>query len=101
MFARQLRFGRIPGIGAVAICALAAGWTAGQRSLFVAGHREKSSSLPLAPERDSRGPASPNDETRSNEADLAKLHHDSHEECFIANSVLTEVVVEPTLTSGA
>src|ERR1700730_13481061 len=72
MRTRQFRFGRIPGIGAVAICALAAGWTAGQRSLFVAGHREKSSSLPLAPERDSRGPASPNDETRSSEGDLAK-----------------------------
>src|ERR1700694_5091108 len=68
----QFRFGRIPGIGAVAICALAAGWTAGQRSLFVAGHREKASSLPLAPERDSKGPASPNDETRSSAGDLAK-----------------------------
>jgi organic hydroperoxide reductase OsmC/OhrA len=38
---------------------------------------------------------------RPSEADLHKLHHDAHEECFIANSVLTEVVVEPTLTSGA
>src|SRR5580700_2429894 len=72
MRTRQFRFGRIPGIGAVAICALAAGWTAGQRSLFVAGHREKSSSLTLAPDRDSSGPASPNDETRSSEGDLAK-----------------------------
>jgi organic hydroperoxide reductase OsmC/OhrA len=36
-----------------------------------------------------------------NEADLAKLHHDAHEKCFIANSVLTEVVVEPALTSAA
>jgi organic hydroperoxide reductase OsmC/OhrA len=27
--------------------------------------------------------------------DLAKLHHDAHEGCFIANSVKTEVVVEP------
>jgi soluble lytic murein transglycosylase len=60
MLARQFRFGRIPGLGAVAICALAAGWTAGQRSLFVASHREKPSSFspPLAPERDSKGPAS-------------------------------------------
>src|ERR1700736_4683537 len=67
MLARQLRFGRIPGIGAVAICALAAGWTAGQRSLFVAGYREEPSSisLPLAPERDSKGTAPANDETRS------------------------------------
>ena len=27
--------------------------------------------------------------------DLAKLHHDAHEGCFIANSVKTEVAVEP------
>ncbi|MGH6851793.1 MAG: lytic transglycosylase domain-containing protein, partial [Methylocella sp.] len=74
MLARQFRFGRIPGIGAVAICALAAGWTAGQRSLFVASHREKPSSIspPLAPERDSKGPTSPNDATRSSADDLAK-----------------------------
>ncbi len=29
------------------------------------------------------------------EAELAQLHHHAHEECYIANSVLTEVVVEP------
>jgi organic hydroperoxide reductase OsmC/OhrA len=28
-------------------------------------------------------------------ADLDQLHHRAHEECYIANSVLTEVVVEP------
>jgi organic hydroperoxide reductase OsmC/OhrA len=28
-------------------------------------------------------------------AELADLHHHAHEECYIANSVLTEVVVEP------
>jgi soluble lytic murein transglycosylase len=68
MRTRQCRFGRIPEIGTVAICALAAGWTAGQRSLFVAGHREEPPSISpsLAPERDSKGPASPN------EGDLAK-----------------------------
>jgi organic hydroperoxide reductase OsmC/OhrA len=27
--------------------------------------------------------------------ELAQLHHHAHEECYIANSVLTEVVVEP------
>jgi len=27
-------------------------------------------------------------------AELAELHHHAHEECYIANSVLTEVVVE-------
>lgn len=26
---------------------------------------------------------------------LAALHHQAHEECFIANSVLTEVICEP------
>jgi soluble lytic murein transglycosylase len=74
MLARQSRFGRITGIGAVAICALAAGWTAGQRSLFVAGHREKSSSIapPLAPERDSTRPASLSDAARSSEGNSAK-----------------------------
>ncbi len=29
------------------------------------------------------------------EAELGQLHHHAHEECYIANSVLTEVVVEP------
>jgi organic hydroperoxide reductase OsmC/OhrA len=29
------------------------------------------------------------------EAEAAQLHHRAHEECFIANSVTTEVVVEP------
>src|ERR1700730_16043836 len=74
MHTRQFRFGRTPGIGAVAICALDAGWTAGQRSLFVGIRREepKSTSLPLAPERDSKGTASANDETRSSEGDLDK-----------------------------
>jgi organic hydroperoxide reductase OsmC/OhrA len=28
-------------------------------------------------------------------AELEQLHHHAHEECYIANSVLTEVVVEP------
>lgn len=29
------------------------------------------------------------------EADLERLHHQAHEGCFIANSVKTEVIVEP------
>ncbi|MGH6937143.1 MAG: hypothetical protein ACRED2_13420, partial [Methylocella sp.] len=72
---RQSRLGRIPSIGGVAICAVAAGWTAGQRSLFVAGHHGEPSSsisLPLAPERGSKGLGSPNDETRSSDGDLGK-----------------------------
>ena len=28
-------------------------------------------------------------------AEVAHMHHEAHEECFIANSVKTEVVVEP------
>src|ERR1700730_15254953 len=74
MRTRQFRFGRIPEISVVAICSVAAGWPAGQRSLFVAGHREKPSSisLPLAPAHESNERASPNDETRSSEGDLAK-----------------------------
>lgn len=31
---------------------------------------------------------------RPSEADIAALHHRAHDECFIANSVLTEVLVE-------
>jgi organic hydroperoxide reductase OsmC/OhrA len=34
-------------------------------------------------------------EKRPSEADLDELHHKAHEDCFIANSVKTEVVVEP------
>jgi len=29
------------------------------------------------------------------EADLAQIHHEAHEECFIAHSIVAEVVVEP------
>jgi organic hydroperoxide reductase OsmC/OhrA len=32
---------------------------------------------------------------RPGDAEIGALHHHAHEECFIANSVLTEVVVEP------
>jgi organic hydroperoxide reductase OsmC/OhrA len=33
-------------------------------------------------------------EKRPGDAEIGALHHHAHEECFIANSVLTEVVVE-------
>ena len=33
--------------------------------------------------------------------ELDELHHHAHEECYIANSVLTEVVVEPAPAAGA
>jgi organic hydroperoxide reductase OsmC/OhrA len=32
---------------------------------------------------------------RPTPADIARLHHESHEQCYLANSVKTEVVVEP------
>jgi len=35
--------------------------------------------------------------TSIDEATLADIHHKSHEECFIANSVKTEVAVEQQL----
>lgn len=35
-------------------------------------------------------------ERTPSEAELAELHHRAHLDCFIANSVITEVVVEPT-----
>ena len=35
-------------------------------------------------------------EKRPDAAALERLHHRAHEECFIANSVKTEVVVEPS-----
>lgn len=34
-------------------------------------------------------------------AKLAELHHAAHEACFIANSVTTEVVVEPSAAEAA
>jgi len=33
--------------------------------------------------------------TEPSKADLEALHHKAHEKCFIANSVKTEVVIEP------
>lgn len=37
----------------------------------------------------------PKVETGADADTLARLHHEAHEACFIANSVKTEVVVEP------
>ena len=36
---------------------------------------------------------------RPSDAELVELHHHAHEECYIANSVLTEVVVEPAVAA--
>jgi organic hydroperoxide reductase OsmC/OhrA len=38
---------------------------------------------------------------RPSDAEIGELHHRAHEDCFIANSVLTEVVVEPPPRSAA
>lgn len=35
------------------------------------------------------------------EAEYAELHHRAHDECYIANSVRSEVTVEPTFTTRA
>ena len=34
------------------------------------------------------------------EAAMAALHHEAHERCFIANSVKTEIVVEPRIVAS-
>jgi organic hydroperoxide reductase OsmC/OhrA len=33
--------------------------------------------------------------------ELARLHHEAHEKCFIANSLRSEIVVEPSGTPGS
>lgn len=32
--------------------------------------------------------------------ELAEMHHEAHEQCFIANSVNSEIVCEPVMSSG-
>lgn len=34
-------------------------------------------------------------ERRPTTEEIARMHHESHEKCFIANSIKTEVIVEP------
>ncbi len=76
MLARQspfgrLLFGRIPGIGAgaVAFCALTAGWIAGQHAPLLLGRGEDGSSIslspalpPLPPEHESKAPVFPREQ---------------------------------------
>ncbi len=45
MLTKQILFRRIPGIGAIALCALTAGWIAGQHALFLTPGRNESLSL--------------------------------------------------------
>jgi organic hydroperoxide reductase OsmC/OhrA len=42
----------------------------------------------------------PRVDCEANAAMLADLHHRAHRACFIANSVLTEVQVEPAFTTA-
>lgn len=39
-------------------------------------------------------------ERRPNTEELARLHHDAHEQCFISNSVKSEIVVEPVAAAA-
>lgn len=52
-----------------------------------AAGREAVTDVRLAPKIVFSGPRLPTD------ADLARLHHDAHEQCFIANSVTTRIAV--------
>lgn len=36
-------------------------------------------------------------ERRPTAEDIDRIHHDSHEQCFIANSLKTEIVLEPVI----
>ena len=40
-------------------------------------------------------------ERRPSRAEIEKLHHDAHDECFIANSVRTDVRCEPVWSRAA
>jgi organic hydroperoxide reductase OsmC/OhrA len=39
-------------------------------------------------------------ETLPTQADVEALHHKAHEECFVANSLRTEVTITPTFTTA-
>jgi organic hydroperoxide reductase OsmC/OhrA len=59
------------------------------------GFMEKNAEGKLAVTRVVLRPAVEFEGTQPSAADLDKLHHLAHEHCFIANSVRTEVTVEP------
>jgi organic hydroperoxide reductase OsmC/OhrA len=59
------------------------------------GFMEKNAEGKLAVTRAVLRPAVEFEGTPPSEAELEKLHHLAHEHCFIANSVRTEVTVEP------
>ena len=75
---------------------------AARRRLVVNAYRddavgvlEKNADGKLAVTRVVLRPAVEFEGTQPSAADLEKLHHVAHEQCFIANSVRTEVTVEP------
>ncbi|MEP9349809.1 OsmC family protein [Xanthobacter sp. KR7-225] len=39
-------------------------------------------------------------ETRPTQTDVEALHHKAHEECFVANSLRAEVIINPTFTTA-
>lgn len=43
----------------------------------------------------------PKAECQASLTEIEKLHHQAHDACFIANSVKTEVVVEPVMFDGS
>jgi organic hydroperoxide reductase OsmC/OhrA len=78
-------------------------WLAGKGGFLVEGYRDEAIGVMAKNERGafwvSKVTLHPHviwggDKTPTPE-ELERLHHRSHEECYIANSVKTEVVVEP------
>jgi len=39
--------------------------------------------------------------SRLTDAEVMQIHHEAHEECFVANSVRSEIVIEPRGPAGA
>jgi soluble lytic murein transglycosylase len=75
MVTRQFLFWRMPGIGMMILCALAAGWIAGERSRFLQPRLEVPAPnlAPSEPEHGSQGSAFSSDETPLGERQQAPL----------------------------
>jgi soluble lytic murein transglycosylase len=79
MLTRQFSFGRIPGLGIVVICSLAAGWTAGRRAQFVSVPREElpAYSPPYVLDRLAKEPALSGLEAHLEQSDGTRTRPDS------------------------
>jgi soluble lytic murein transglycosylase len=79
MLTKQFPFGRITGLGIVAICSLAAGWTAGHRALFISVPREElpAYSPPYVPDRLAKQPALSGLEAQLEQSDGTRTRPDS------------------------